>query len=68
MGDIEPEQGIFYYQSMLPAMGQGHQTSHKTFNLQSVLPERCAGVLEGQNSWEWPINVCSNLSTTLIVT
>jgi hypothetical protein len=48
------ELAIFYNQASLPREGLGHQLSHKTFNLQFVLPTKCAGVKMAQNLWEWP--------------
>lgn len=38
MGDPEPELSIFCYQTRLPVQGQGHQPSHKAFDLQFALP------------------------------
>lgn len=38
-------------------------TSHKTLNLQSVLPAIRTGAMVAHNLWEWPTNVCFNLRT-----
>ena len=44
MRNREPEVVIFYNKVRVLVVGLEHQSSHKTFDLQSVLPERCAGV------------------------
>lgn len=41
------------------------QSSHKTFNLQSVLLARYARAKVPQNLWEWPTNTWFNLRPTL---
>lgn len=51
MGAMEPKLAIFYNQVWLPTVGLENQPSQRTLNLQSVLPTRCAGALEGQNFW-----------------
>lgn len=43
MWGMEPEPAVFYNQARLPKEGLGHQPSHKTFNLQFVLPIRYRG-------------------------
>jgi hypothetical protein len=50
---VEPELAIFCNQASLPVVRLGHQPSHKTFDLQFVLPARCAGAeLAGvANQW-----------------
>jgi hypothetical protein len=55
-GDTEPEAAILCNQARLPMEELGHQTSHKSFDLQLVLPTRCAGVKVVQKLWEWPTN------------
>ena len=62
---MEAEQAIFYNQARLPSVEQGHQSSHKSLDLQSVLPARCAGVMVAPNLWEWPTNDWSNLRLML---
>ena len=54
MWDIEPELDISYSQERLPEQVLGHQISHKTFNLQFVLPVRYVEVKVVQKLWEWP--------------
>jgi uncharacterized membrane protein len=34
-----------------------HIICHKAFDLQFVLPTRCAGAMVAQNVWEWLINL-----------
>lgn len=41
-GDTEPELTIFCNQVSLPVDRLGHQPSHRIFDLQSILPTRCA--------------------------
>lgn len=43
--DTELELAIFCNQARLPIVEQGYQSSHKTLDLQPVLPERCAGAV-----------------------
>ena len=43
MGDTEPEPAIFYNQAIPQMEGLGHQPSHKTFDLQFVLPAEFSG-------------------------
>lgn len=41
----------------------GHQLSHKAFDLQSVLPDRCAGAMVvGGSELMGVVNQCSNLT------
>lgn len=55
MGDTEPRLVIFYKQASLLAVHLGHQSSHKTFDLQlSCLQSVLAMV--SQNLWEWSTN------------
>lgn len=61
MGNREPEQVIVYNQARLSVEALERQPSHKTFNLQFVLPARGAGVKEAQTLWEWPGNDSSSL-------
>lgn len=49
MGDTESKVDIFYNLARLLVIVLGHQTSHKTFYLQSFLHARCAGVMIAQN-------------------
>ena len=42
----------------------GHQPSHKTFDLQSVLPPRCSAIMVMQNLLEWSTKDLSNLRPT----
>ena len=42
MGDREPELAIFCNQGSLQVEGLEHQSSHKTFNKQFVLPAECS--------------------------
>jgi hypothetical protein len=44
MREIELEMASFCNQARLLMEGLGQQPSHKTFDLQFVLPTRCAGV------------------------
>jgi hypothetical protein len=44
MGDTEPKLDISYDQTKLSEEELEHQLSHKNFDLQFALPERCAGV------------------------
>jgi hypothetical protein len=46
-GDSKPEPAISCNQVRLPVEGLGHQSRHKTFDLQSVLFARCAGINKG---------------------
>jgi hypothetical protein len=52
MGDMKPELAISYNHPTLLVEGLGHQPSHKTLNLQFVLPARCAGVKVVEKVWE----------------
>lgn len=45
----------------LPKEKHGQQHSLKPFNLQFILPARCALSMVAQKLWEWPTNVCLNL-------
>ena len=56
MADTEPELGIFSRQTSLPVVGLGHYPSHKTFELQPILPARFSGEMVAQSLWEWPTN------------
>ena len=56
MEDMEPEPANFCNKVRLPVVALGHQTSHKTFGLHSILPARCAGAMEVQNLWKGPTN------------
>lgn len=47
--DMESELAIFCDQARLPLEGLGHKPSHKTFDLQFVLPTKCAVVKVAQN-------------------
>ena len=47
--DAELELSIFCNQTMLSVVELEHQPSHKTFNLQSVLPEIYAGKMVAPN-------------------
>jgi hypothetical protein len=62
MEDIEPEPTISYNQERVPVVERRQQPSHKTFNLQVVLPAKCDGVKEEKKMWEWPTNDCSSLT------
>jgi hypothetical protein len=53
MGNTEPELAIFCNRARIVAVRLGNLPSHKTFDLQSVLPIRCAGVMVAQNLWDW---------------
>jgi hypothetical protein len=44
MEDPEPELAISYNKARLPKEGLWHQPTHKTFDLQCVLPTRCVGI------------------------
>lgn len=59
--DSEPEATIFYSKAEVPVVGLVHQPNHKTFDLQSILPEKCAGALVSQNLCEWSTNNWFNL-------
>lgn len=63
MGDTEPEPPISCNQARIAVEDLGHQLSHKNFDLQFVLPRRCAGVKGAKKLWEWPTNDWSNLRT-----
>jgi hypothetical protein len=45
-------------------VGQVHQPMQKTFDLQSIQPAKCTGVMLVKNLWEWQINDCYNLCPT----
>ena len=61
MGNMEPKLAIFYNQTRHPEVGLGHQSSHETFDLQSVLSVRCATVMVVQNLCKWPAKDWFNL-------
>lgn len=42
MGDTEPELANFWNQESPQVEGLEHQSSHKTFNIQFVLPAECS--------------------------
>jgi hypothetical protein len=44
MGNMESETVMFCNQARLPKEGLGYHPSHKTFDLQFVLPTRGAGL------------------------
>ena len=56
MEDMEPEMATFCNQARLPMEGLGHQLSHKTFDLQFVLPVGCTEVKMEQKLRGWPSN------------
>lgn len=61
MENSEPELADLCNQEKLSEMTLGYRLSHKTFNLQSILPASCTGAVEAQNLWEWPTDDQSNL-------
>lgn len=61
MGDMESTPAISSNQARLPVEGLGDQPSHKTFELQFVLPAGCAGVKVAQELWKWPTSDWSSL-------
>lgn len=42
MVDMKPEEAYSYSQAVLPVMGLGHQTTHKTFDQKFLFPIKWA--------------------------
>ena len=61
---MEPKLTIFYNQARLSAMELERQSSHRTFDLKSVLPAGCARVMVAQNLWEQSTKDWSNVRPT----
>jgi hypothetical protein len=57
MGDMEYEYIISYNQARIPVEGLGWQSSHKTFDLQFILPRRYEGIKTQQKLKKWSNNI-----------
>lgn len=56
----EPDPSLFCNHGRLLVVVLGHQHSHTTFDLQYVLPSRCAETMVTQNKWKVYFNVYSS--------
>lgn len=54
------QNSVKIWSPQVPVVSLGCHPSHKTFDLQLLLPARCAGGVMVWNLWEWPTTDCSH--------